>query len=145
VAASPLKLLGLDKEDLQIVSAAAQDAIFKVADAVWLPSARRFSIRLQRFVWERDNGAGAKGQRIWAVLSFEGVLGVKAHKVAQSRRDAFASLLSISFEEAGEAPAGMITLSLADGGAIALDVECIDAVLADIGEAREAVGRPDHG
>jgi hypothetical protein len=139
----PLRLLAQDTSDLEIISAASQDGIFQVADAIWLPSARRFTLKIQRFVWEAGTQT-KKGERVWAALSFDGVLGVKAHKVAQSARDAFASILSISFEEAGVAPSGMVTLTLADGGAIALDVECIDAVLADIGPAREAVGRPVH-
>jgi Protein of unknown function (DUF2948) len=143
VTHKPLRLLAEDSSDLEIISAASQDAIFQVADATWLPSARRFTLKVQRFVWEADTTSG-KGERVWSVLSFDSVLGVKAHRVSQSLRDAFASILSISFEEAGDAPAGMVTLILADGGAIALDVECIDAVLADIGQAREAVGRPVH-
>jgi hypothetical protein len=139
----PLRLLAEDATDLEIISAASQDAIFQVADASWLPSARRFTLKLQRFVWEAASDSG-KGERVWSVLSFHSVLGVKAHRVSQSPPDAFASILSVGFEEAGDAPAGMVTLTLADGGAIALDVECIDAVLADIGTAREAVGRPVH-
>jgi hypothetical protein len=142
VAHKSLRLLAEDVSDLEIISASTQDAIFRVADAVWLPSARRFTLKVQRFVWEGDSDA-AKGERVWAALSFDGVLAVRGKQVAQSRRDAFASLLSISFE-AGEMPAGSVTFSLADGGAIALDVECLDVVLADLGNAREAVGRPVH-
>jgi hypothetical protein len=142
VAHKALRLRGEDSGDLEIISAAAQDAIFTVADGVWLPTLRRFTLKIQRFVWETA-GSTDKGERVWAALSFENVLGVRTQKVAQSRRDAFASLLSIRFE-AGEVPAGSVTLSLADGGAIALDVECLDVVLADIGPAREAVGRPQH-
>jgi hypothetical protein len=142
VAHKALRLLAEDAVDLEIISAACQDAIFMVADAVWLPSARRFTLKLQRFVWEADRSTG-KGERVWAALSFDGVMGVKSHRVAQSSRDAFASILSVGFE-ADVAPAGVVTLMLADGGAIALDAECIDAVLADIGPAREAVGRPQH-
>jgi Protein of unknown function (DUF2948) len=137
-----LRLLAEDVGDLEIISAAAQDAIFRVADAVWLPSARRFTLKIQRFVWESDTDIG-KGERVWAAISFDGVLAVRAQKVAQSLRDAFASMLSISFA-AGDAPSGIVTLNLADGGAIALEVECLDIVLADLGDVREAVGRPVH-
>lgn len=147
MAHKSLRLLAEDVGDLEIISASAQDAIFRVADAVWLPSARRFTLKIQRFVWEAGDApvnGNNKGERVWAALSFDGVLGVKSHKVAQSRRDAFASLLSISFAP-DEAPSGLVTLNLADGGAIALDVECLDVVLADLGSPREAVGRPSHG
>jgi hypothetical protein len=147
VAVAGLKLLAEDRDDLLIVSAAVQDAIFKVSDAVWLPNKRRFTLRLQRFVHPDETGKGAgrasHGQRVWAALAFEGVLAVQAKKVAQSRRDAFASLLSLAFEP-GEAPGGKLTLSLADGGEILLQLECIDAVLVDLSPAREAVAKPDH-
>jgi hypothetical protein len=143
VAHKALRLLAQDHEDLAIVSAAVQDSIFMVADAQWLPAARRFTLKLQRFVWEGADRS-TKGERVWAVLSFDNVLSVRAHKVAQARRDAFASLLSISFE-AGQSPTGTIAVNLADGGVIALEVECLDVVLADLGAPREAVGKPEHG
>ena len=147
MAIAGLRLLAEDADDLLIVSAAVQDAIFKVSDAVWLPNKRRFTLRLQRFVHldETANGKGKPihGQRVWAALAFEGVLAVQAKKVAQSRRDAFASLLSLAFEP-GEAPGGKLTLSLADGGEMLLQLECIDAVLVDLSPAREAVAKPDH-
>ena len=138
----PLRLLAEDASDLEILSAAAQDSIFQVADGVWLPAAMRFTLKIQRFVWEANENIG-KGERLWAALSFDSVLGVRAQKIAQSRRDAFASMLSISFK-LGESPAGEVTLTLADGGIIALDVECLDVVLADLSDTREAVGRPAH-
>jgi hypothetical protein len=142
VAHKPLHILAEDPSDLEIISAAAQDAIFRVGDGVWLPGPRRFTLKVQRFVWESPDPRG-KGERVWAALSFDSILSARAHKIAQSRRDAFASLLSLSFEP-GESPGGTITLNFADGGAIALEAECIDALLADIGEAREAVARPTH-
>jgi Protein of unknown function (DUF2948) len=143
-AVKPLKLLALDEADLAILSAAAQDGIFVVKDADWRPKARRFSLALQRFCWERAHDGGHKGERVGSVLAFEGVLSVKAHKVAQAKPDAFASLLSIQFQAGPEAPGGVITLELAGHGAIALEVECIDAALIDLAAPRPAVAKPDH-
>jgi hypothetical protein len=142
VAHRPLRLLAEDSADLEIISAAAQDGIVQIGDGVWRPAARRFTLKMQRYVWEAAAAHG-KGERVWAALSFDSVLSVKSQNVGQSRQDAFASLLSISFE-AREAPSGVVTLNLADGGAIALEVECLDVMLADLGDAREAIGRPQH-
>jgi hypothetical protein len=136
---APLRIAAQDADDLRILSAAAQDGLFMVRDAQWLPKARRFTLRLQRFRWE-----AGKAQRVWAALAFEDVLAVKAQRIGQSRPDAFASLLAIGFEPAGDPPGGMITLSLADGGAIALDVECVDATLTDLGDPRDAAATPVH-
>ncbi len=139
---SSLRLLAEDEADLSIISAAVQDAILRVSDAVWLPAKRRFSLRLQRFVWEAGSERGA-GQRVWAAVAFDGILSVKSKKVAQSRRDAFASLLAITFETE-QAPGGKLRLALADGGEILLQAECIDVTLADLSEPRDAVARPKH-
>lgn len=138
---APLRLVAADAEDLAVVSAAVQDGLFKVADADWLPGLKRFTLRLQRYRWEEE--APGPGQRVWAALAFERVLAVRARKVAQTRRDALASLLSLGFEEA-DPPAGRVLLALADGGEIALDVECLDVLLVDLAEPRPAVARPDH-
>jgi hypothetical protein len=42
-------------------------------------------------------------------------------------------------------PAGVIEIVLAGGGAIRLEVECIDAVLSDMTQAWAARATPDHG
>ena len=53
------------------------------------------------------------------------------------------SLLAISFA-ATDAPAGTVELVFSGGGAIRLEVECIEARLADLGGAWEASSRPVH-
>jgi hypothetical protein len=54
------------------------------------------------------------------------------------------SLLAISFVPLGE-PAGIVELIFAGDGAIMLEVECIEARLADLGSVWEAASRPRHG
>lgn len=136
----PLHLVGLDQDDLAILSAHVQDSIVRMKDAVWLPKARRFSLSLQRFV--SDTGAGS-GARVWAALAFEHVARVQAHRLDPTREGAFAVLLSATFE-AGATPSGCVILNFADGGVIRLEVECIDAILTDLGPPRPATARPKH-
>ena len=59
------------------------------------------------------------------------------------RKDAVLALLAVSFEPA-EAPAGSVTLHFADGAAIRLEVECIEAELKDLGPAWQAKSMPRH-
>lgn len=138
-----LKLRAEEPADLEVVSAAVQDAVFTVKDAQWRKAARRFTIALQRYRWEAMDAAG-KGERVPAVLAMEGVLSVKARKVALGRPQAVASILALQFEPAAEPPGGVLVVSLAGGGEIAVEVECVELVLGDIGEVREALARPDH-
>jgi hypothetical protein len=55
------------------------------------------------------------------------------------------SLLAIRFiPRNAEDPGGTIELVFSGGGAIRLDVECIEATLSDAGESWAARGRPEH-
>jgi Protein of unknown function (DUF2948) len=147
-AAKPLRLLAQSADDLTVISAAVQDGLAAMADVQWHKGRRRFSLKLQRYRHEVTAGSAKHGERVWAVLAFEGVTTVRSRNVVQGRPAALASILAIGFDPAADTendPGGTITLTLAGDGAIVLDVECVDAVLADLGEARPAVARPEHG
>lgn len=134
-----------DADDLGIISARLQDAVFKIGDVAYLKAKRRFVVMLNRFMWEEavDTRSGGAYRRIRSGLHFEDVLKVQSQGVRRDAADAIAELLSISFEPK-EDGAGAITLVLAGGGAIRLDVECIDAELADIGEPWATAHKPAH-
>ncbi|HUJ02316.1 MAG TPA: DUF2948 family protein [Rhizomicrobium sp.] len=137
---SALVLGAEDADDLQIISARLQDAVARVGDLVWLPKQRRFAGVFNRFKWE-----SGKGLRVRSGLHFDGVLSVKSHNIKRGDADAVVSLLAISFApKGGEDPGGTVELMFSGGGAIRLDVECIDAGLKDVGGEWAARGRPLH-
>jgi hypothetical protein len=138
-----LRLIAEDAADLDVIAAAAQDALVRAGDLAFDKKARRFSALLNRFRWESANGAGPY-ERVQAALSFESVLGVKSRKLRVDAPDALASVLSVSFMPDEEPPGGVVRLILAGDGEIALDVECLDAVLADLGDPWVTPRRPDH-
>jgi hypothetical protein len=140
---SLLKLMAEDAEDLAVIGAAVQDALLRMGDLSFDPKTRRFTAMLNRFRWEAA-AEGGPYERVRAALSFEGVLGVKSRRVRPDAREALASILSLGFIPDEEPPGGIVRLVLAGGGEIALDVECLDAVLVDIGEAWRTPRRPDH-
>lgn len=134
-----LRVKAEDGDDLQVLSAAMQDAVFRVGDATYEPKARRFTIVANRFRWETG-----RNERIRAALSFEGVLGVKTHRFQAAAKEAVASVLTVRFTPAAEPPAGAVEIALAGGGGIRLDVEALDALLADWGPPWPTPRRPDH-
>ncbi len=138
-----LRLMAEDTDDLDVIGAAVQDALVRVGEINLDKKARRFTVMLNRFRWET---AGEKGpyERVRAALSFDGVLGVKSRRVRQDTDEALGSLLSIGFIPQEEPPGGVVRLFLAGGGEIAIDVECLDAVLIDTGPAWPTPRRPDH-
>lgn len=139
-----LKLVALDDQDLGVISAHVQDAVMKVGDLEYLPARRRFVLPMNRFAWERKSGfLRQHNERRRSVLHFDRVLGVKTSGIARDKPDDVLSLLAVSFVPI-DRPAGLVELIFSGGGAIMLDVECVEARLADIGGAWQAASRPVH-
>ena len=76
-----LKLVALDKDDIEVVSAHVQDALVKVADILWLPHEHRFVMALNRFDWVSAVDAKAESKpdyrRCRTALRFERVSACK--------------------------------------------------------------------
>jgi len=139
----PLRLLAEDDDDLQVISAALQDAISTVGEISYEPQARQLTMALNRFCWECSE---AEPIRIRAGLQLGGVLGVKSRDVKLDARDAMVSILALTFEASpGEDdPGGAIVIHLAGDGDIRVEVECVDAVLSDLSEPWPAQAAPAH-
>jgi hypothetical protein len=142
-----LKLIALDAEDLAVVSAHLQDAVLQVGDLAYLPREKRFAAVANRFDWvealkdgKDDPDTYARRQ---AALRFERVVSAKLQGIDLANKSAVLSLLAIGFE-AREAPEGDVTLHFADGAAIRLHVECIEAELKDLGPVWQAKSKPNH-
>ncbi len=142
-----LKLVALDEDDIEVVSAHVQDAVVKIADIFWQPREHRFVMALNRFDWmsaaEVKPNAKADYRRCRTALRFERVLACKCRDLDQRNKEARLNLLAVEFAE-NDSPAGIVTLTFSGGGVIRLDVECLEAELADLGEVSTAALCPDH-
>ena len=66
-----LKLLALDSEDLEVISATTQDAVIRVRDMGYARGDKRFALLMNRYAWEVDGGR-SKGQVTdWTVSVLE--------------------------------------------------------------------------
>jgi Protein of unknown function (DUF2948) len=133
-----LRLVALDPEDLAVISAHLQDSLLQVGDIAYLPKERRFAIQVRRYDWE-----AASPQRRLTCMHFEHVTGVRVRGIDQTSKDAVLNLLAIAFEER-DAPSGTATLIFAEGGAIQVDLECIEMQMKDTGPVWAAESRPSH-
>lgn len=139
-----LKLLALDDEDLQVISAHVQDAVMKVGDLEFVAASRQFVVPMHRYAWEKEaTEKKPQPERRNSVLHFDRVLSAKLSGVSRDKPGDVLSLLAVTYA-ATDAPAGTVDLVFAGGGAIRLDVECIEARLVDLGGAWEASSRPAH-
>ena len=103
----PLRLFTEEAEDLKIIAAAVQDSVVKAGNLKYEQKQRRFSLEINRYRWETaPTRKGQPGERVRAILGFDGVMGVKTRGIK-------------------------ITLMFAGDGEIVLTVEAVDATLLD--------------
>jgi hypothetical protein len=124
-----LKLIALDREGLDVISAHTQNTCVKRADMVWLPKQRRFVVAGMRYDWVRAK-TGPQ-ERVSSVLRFDRVLRVSQLGLNDSDKDTALNLLGVTFQKT-DPPAGMIMLAFADGALVRLDVECVEVELRDM-------------
>lgn len=141
---TPLKLIALDADDLEIVSAHVQDAVLKVGDIKYDPASKSLLLPMNRFAWEAAKGVlRQQNERHNAVLHFGRVISVQSTGIARDKPEDVLSLLAVSFDPENE-PAGTILLIFAGDSVIRAEVECIEARLTDLGAAWQASSRPVH-
>jgi hypothetical protein len=136
--AEPLRLLALDADDLDVISAALQDAIVKVGDINFEAKARRLTVAFNRYRWE----AGGRA-RVRSALQLGYVDAVQVRRIRSAPKDAVLELLALAFEP-GETPGGTVVMTFAGGGDLRARVECVDAALADISPPWPTPRSPVH-
>ena len=147
-AERPLRLQALATDDLTVISALTQDAVFPVAEMAWRPKAREFAFLINRFRWEDKPRAEARTrpyERVQAVLRVDDVTRVSSQGVDRSDKEMVLSILSLTWEP-GEDGTGRLIVTLAGDGAIALDAECLNVTLQDVTRPYKAPSgkAPDH-
>jgi hypothetical protein len=138
-----LKLIALDREDLEVISANLQDAVARIGDLAWLPAEKRFVLILNRFDWVEGEARDRTHHRRRTALHFERVGMVKRQAIKLDNPDAVLNLLAIRFEET-DTPGGAVELVFSGGATIRLDVECLEARLSDLGPAWSTRSVPAH-
>ena len=100
-----LKLMAIDSEDLAVFSAHLQDAELRIGYIAFLP---------------KSTG-----------VHFEGVTQARQQNIVPNQSNQTLHLLAVTFTPA-VAPAGQVTLHCTQGQLIKLDVEFLEAALADL-------------
>ena len=138
-----LKLVALDRDDLEVVSAHLQDAAVSVADVHWRPTEKRLVMSLARFDWAGSLCEPAQLRRRRTALRFDRVNSIKCRNVNCKDRQAMFNLLAVEFDES-DPPGGVVTLIFSGGAALRLEVECLECELVDLGPVWPATCCPAH-
>ena len=137
-----LKLIALDADDLAVVSAHVQDARVVTADIIWRQGEKRLVVGMSRLDWEQTLSGEAAPRRLIAALRFDRVLSCKSRNIDMRTPETALELLGIEFHP-GDAPSGSAVLLFTQGGALRLDVECLECQLTDLGA--DDLGTSDLG
>jgi Protein of unknown function (DUF2948) len=143
VAVQP-RLIALDAEDLAVISAHVQDARVQPADIIWRQAEKRLVVGMNRLDWEQTLKGEAEPRRLIAALRFDRVLSCKSRNINLDAPETTLDLLGIEFHPA-EAPGGSAVLMFDGGGALRLDVECLECELADLGPDDLGTGEAGEG
>lgn len=129
---APRKLIAFDADDLAVISAHVQDARVEVGDIIWRQSEKRLVVGMNR----RDLDGALAGrdtpQRRISALRFDRVLACKSRSIDLESPETALELLGIEFHDS-EPPGGSVVLMFSGGGALRLDIECLECELADLG------------
>ena len=144
----PLKLRADDVEDLQIVSALAQDAVLPASEMTWDHKRRRFACLINRFRWEAVQESEQRDlhlERVQAVLAVDDVVAVRRQAPApEVSQDIVLSLLMLSFQPDGDGM-GRVVLTFAGDAAVEVEVEAINVTLQDVTCTYEAPSQRTPG
>jgi hypothetical protein len=137
-----LKLIALDADDLAVISAHVQDARVQTSDIVWRQGEKRLVVGMNRLDWEQTLSGETAPRRLIAALRFDRVLSCKSRNIELEAPGTALELLGIEFHP-GDAPGGSAVLMFSHGGALRLDVECLECELTDLGS--DDLGTGDFG
>jgi len=139
---SQRKLIALDPDDLAVISAHVQDAGVRVADIIWRQGEKRLVVGMNRLDWDQAISGEVAPRRLLAALRFDRVLACKSRNIDLGAPETALEVLGIEFYP-GDPPGGSAVLMFADGGALRLDLECLEVELADLGP--DDLGTSDLG
>jgi hypothetical protein len=131
---APLNLGAFEADDLKVISALSQDAVFPATAMTWRPGQRRFGLLINRFRWEDVAAADKRKrpvERVQSLLVVDNVLSVASNGVDRRDADLVLSLLALEWHPVDEV-AGELHLILAGDGVIRLRLEALEVTLKDV-------------
>ena len=131
---APLALMAEDEQDLRILSALLQDAILPASEMSYDHRGRSLALLLNRFRWEDADTARREGrpyERVRSLLVISDALRVRHDGIDRGDPATVLSLLDIGWQP-GEDGTGVLTLTFAGDGAVAIDAECLSVDLRDV-------------
>ena len=104
----------------------------QASDIIWRQDEKRLVVGIDRLDWEQTLSGETAPRRLIAALRFDRVLACKSRNIDLAQPKAALELVGIEFHPA-DPPGGSALLLFNHGGALRLDVECLECELTDLG------------
>lgn len=141
--AGKLKLRAFDAADLEVISAATQDALVAIKDIGWFAADKRLALVINRFRWEVPTDAEGMWSRTHSALVFHDVDTVRHIDMPLGEPDRLLELLAIGVE-ASEPSRSVVLLRFAARRSIRVEAPKLLCHLEDLGEPWPTRWRPTH-
>ena len=126
------RLWAQDSGDAEVISALMQDACVRPDELHFDGTGRRIVMMASRYCWE-----AAEPQRVRAALRIESVVTARRRGWPE-KPEMPLELLALGVD------ANHVVMHFSGGTEIAVDVECVDLILEDLGTPYPALTRPQH-
>ena len=103
-----------------------------MSDIIWRQDEKRLVVGMNRLDWEQTLVGETSPRRLIAALRFDRVLACKSRNIDLAAPETVLELVGIEFHP-GNAPSGSAVLLFSHGGALRLDLECLECELTDLG------------
>lgn len=138
-----LKLRAVDAADLEVVSAAMQDALVAIKDIGWFAADRRLALVVNRFRWEVPPDAEGAWSRTHSALVFDEVEAVRHVDMPLGEPDRILELLSVGLDPAAPGRC-VVLLRFAAHRTIRVEAARLACHLEDLGEPWPTLWQPRH-
>lgn len=138
-----LKLLALDLDDVEVISAALEGAITSPGEMSFDRTSRHFMLTSSRVRWEDKSTNSNEVERTRCGLLITDVTNIRAKNIPQQERTMTMELLSIACQ-VGDDLATTLHLNFAGDKTIEIAAECVNLALTDAGESWKTHHIPTH-
>ena len=133
---TPLRLMAVSEEDLDVIAACLQDALIPVGGMVFDPESRQFHLVAHRFCWECPE----EPHRVLSHLTFSHVQAVHKRDLSVGVGEEMLNLLTLQTLEEN----GPLHLVFSGGAEVRIMADQLTCHLTDLEEPHPATRVPEH-
>ncbi|MEM7071552.1 MAG: DUF2948 family protein [Pseudomonadota bacterium] len=140
-SSKPISIIGIDRDDLNVISSLCQDALVVVQDLMFDAQENIFIIVLNRYCHECEQADDHKMERVLCALYIENVTKVAKRGFLRAKQKKILYILNLDFDPQEEMS---LTINFAGDCAIKLSIDALKITMRDLSEHWPTFNKPQH-